>query len=146
MYEIWLMLNILWEIALGVWPLLLLTAVLWLALMGAASRAAGAHWRAGLPPALIMGVIAAMAAFLLVPGALRSTLSDMGYWLDWATLSGLAAAVGGLWQPSPGQCLPGGAGAPGFESIQGASIPCLTDTTQPTACTFESFQTRPVAR
>lgn len=31
MYEIWLMLNIVWEIALGVWPLLLMAAVLWLA-------------------------------------------------------------------------------------------------------------------
>lgn len=95
MYEIWLMLNIVWEIALGVWPLLLVTALLWLALMGTAWRTGGAHWRAGLLPALVIGLAAAVAAFLLVPGSLRSTLSDMGYWLDWATLFGLATAVGG---------------------------------------------------
>ena len=95
MYEIWLMLNIVWETALGVWPLLLVAALAWLGLMRTAWRTAGAHWRAGLLPALLVGGGTAVAAFMLVPGSLRSTLSDMGYWLDWATLLGLAAAVGG---------------------------------------------------
>jgi peptidoglycan biosynthesis protein MviN/MurJ (putative lipid II flippase) len=95
MYEIWLMLNIVWEIALGVWPLLLGAALLWLALISTAWRTAGSHWRAGLLPALLIGVAVAVAAFLLLPGSLHSTLSDMGYWLDWVTLLGLAAAVGG---------------------------------------------------
>ncbi|MDM7944595.1 MAG: hypothetical protein QUV35_18385 [Hydrogenophaga sp.] len=96
MYEIWLMLNIVWEIALELWPLLLGAAVLWLALMGASWRTASSQWRAGLLPALAIGVVTALVAVLLVPGWLRSTLSDMGYWLDWATLLGLAAALGGV--------------------------------------------------
>jgi hypothetical protein len=94
MYEIWLMLNIVWEIALGAAPLLLVAGLVWLALMGTAWRIASAHWRAGFLPALLIGLTVAVAAFLLLPGSLRSTLSDMGYWLDWVTLLGLAAASG----------------------------------------------------
>ncbi len=96
MYEIWLMLNIVWEMALGMWPLLLAAAVLWLVLVGTTWRKADAHWRAGLLPALGLGAIAAIAAALLVPGWTHSTLSDMSYWVDWAVLVGLAAAVGGV--------------------------------------------------
>ncbi len=95
MYEIWLMLNIVWEIALEQWPLLLVVAVLWLALMGTTWRSAGTGWRAGLLPALGVGVVTAIVAALVLPGLTRSTLSDMGYWLDWAALLGLAVAVGG---------------------------------------------------
>lgn len=96
MYEIWLMLNIVWEIALGVWPLLLAAAVLWLVLVGTTGRKTGARWRAALRPALGLGAVAAIAAVLLVPGWTHSTLSDMSYWVDWAVLVSLAAAVGGI--------------------------------------------------
>jgi hypothetical protein len=96
MYEIWLLLNIIWEIALSVWPHVLVAALVWLALMGTVWRTASGHWRAGLLPALLVGGAAAAAAFILVPVSLHSTLSDMGYWLDWATLFGIAAAVGGV--------------------------------------------------
>lgn len=96
MYEIWLMLNIVWEIALGVWPLLLVAAVLWLALMGTSWRSAGAHWRAALVPALGIGLVMAVVAALMLPGWTQSELSNMGYWVDWAALVGLAAAAGGV--------------------------------------------------
>ena len=95
MYELWLMLNILWEVALSAWPMLLAAALLWLVLMGITLRTAGARWSASLPSALLIGGIAAFAAFLLLPRALSSTLSDLGYWVDWVTLIGLALAVGG---------------------------------------------------
>ncbi len=94
MYEIWLMLNIVWEVALGAAPLLLVAGLLWLALMATAWRIAGARWRAGFLPALLIGLTVAVAAFFVLPGSLRSTLSDMGYWLDWATQLGLALASG----------------------------------------------------
>ncbi|CAM8623460.1 hypothetical protein MCEMSEM18_02601 [Comamonadaceae bacterium] len=95
MYEIWLVLNIVWEIALGVWSLLVGGALLWLALMGMAWRATSARWSEGFMPALLSGVVVAVAALIVLPGALHSTLSDMGYWVDWAALLGLATAVGG---------------------------------------------------
>jgi peptidoglycan biosynthesis protein MviN/MurJ (putative lipid II flippase) len=96
MYEIWLMLNIVWEIALGVWPVLLLAALLWLALLGRSWRTTGAHWRAALPPALGIGLVMAVVTALMLPGWMQSTLADMGYWVDWAALLGLAAAAGGV--------------------------------------------------
>ena len=96
MYEIWLMLNIVWEIALGVWPLLLMAALLWLALLGSSWRSASAHWRAALLPALGFGLVMAVVSALMLPGWTQSTLTDMGYWVDWAVLLGLAAAAGGV--------------------------------------------------
>lgn len=96
MYEIWLMLNIVWEMAVDLWPLLLLLAVLWLALLAGTWRRAGTHWRAALPLALGVFAATALVAALLLPGWTRSTLSEMGYWVDWAMLLGLAAAAGAL--------------------------------------------------
>ncbi len=96
MYEIWLMLNIVWEIALGVWPLLLLAAVLWLALVGMAWRQHGRHWRAGVWPAVGVGVLATTLAALWLPGWTRASLSDMGDWVDWGILLALAAAIGAV--------------------------------------------------
>ena len=96
MYELLLMLNIVWEIALGAWPLLLIAAVLWLALMGTGWRTVGAHWRAALPPALGIGLMTAVVAALMLPGWTQSALSNMGYWVDWVILLGLAVAAGGV--------------------------------------------------
>jgi len=94
MYEIWLVLNILWEIALGVWPLLLGAGLLWAAMMAAAVRRPGSRWRAGLPWALGVGGAATLGALLLVPGWTRSSLSEMGYWVDWANLLAVAGGFG----------------------------------------------------
>ena len=92
MYEIWLVLNIVWEIALGVWPLLLGAAVLWSTLMLTAWRRPGTRWAAGLPLAVGVGAAVTAVAVALVPAWTRSSLSEMGYWVDWANL--LAVAVG----------------------------------------------------
>jgi len=94
MYEIWLVLNILWEIALSVWPMLALAGLAWIALAGYALSRPSARWRAGLAPAALAGVAVAAAAFLLVPGATRSSLSELAYWVDWANLLGIALGFG----------------------------------------------------
>jgi hypothetical protein len=96
MYEIWLVMNILWELALGVWPLLLGAALLWVAVMAGALRRPAAGWAAGLPLALAIGVAVAIAAFVLVPSATRSSLGELRYWVDWLNLLGIAAAFGAL--------------------------------------------------
>jgi hypothetical protein len=39
-------------------------------------------------------VLVALAAVLALPSLSKSTLADMGYWVDWAALLGMAAGVG----------------------------------------------------
>lgn len=94
MYEVWLALNIVWEIALGVWPLVLVAAVLWAMLMVAALRRPGTRWRARLPLALAAAAGAAVLAFLLVPGWSRSSITELGYWVDWVILLAIAGVAG----------------------------------------------------
>jgi hypothetical protein len=94
MYEIWLVMNIVWEIALDLWPLLLGAAVLWAALMVTALRRGGANWRGGVRFALVAAVLVALATVLWLPGATQSSLAEMGYWVDWANLLALAAGFG----------------------------------------------------
>jgi hypothetical protein len=96
MYEIWLMLNIVWEIALGLWPLLLGGVLLWLVLLASTWRRAQGRWRQGLWPAMLIAGVVGIAALLLIPGWTRSSLSELGYWVDWANLMALAAAAGAL--------------------------------------------------
>jgi hypothetical protein len=96
MYEIWLVLNILWELALGVWPLLLGAALLWVGVVAGALRRPAAGWAAGLPLALAVGAAVAIAAFVLVPAATRSSLGELRYWVDWLNLLGIAAAFGAV--------------------------------------------------
>jgi undecaprenyl pyrophosphate phosphatase UppP len=96
MYEIWLVLNIVWEIALSVWPLVLATGVVWAVLMGTAWSRPTVRWGAGLPLALLVGLVVCVAAVLLVPGWSRSSMTEMGYWVDWANLLAVAAGFGAV--------------------------------------------------
>jgi hypothetical protein len=94
MYEIWLMANIVWEMALGVWPLVAAAALLWVGLLVLAWRrraaAAGPAWT----PALVAGALIAAVAFVAVPALTRSSLSELSYWVDWLSLAAIAAAAG----------------------------------------------------
>lgn len=94
MYEIWLAMNIVWETALTVWPVLLGAALLWLAVMAAAWRRPGARWAAGVPLALAAGAAVAVIVALLLPSWTRSSLAEMGYWVDWMNLLAVAAGFG----------------------------------------------------
>lgn len=96
MYEIWLGLNIVFELALTALPWLGGAAAVWIALMSAALLRRHAHWREALPASLVIGATFAALAVWLVPLATRSSISEMGYWVDWANLIGLSVAVGGL--------------------------------------------------
>lgn len=94
MYEIWLVMNIVWEIALGVWPLLAVGAAIWLVLMVLAWRRPIAQWRGVLPLAMGVAVVAAVIGFVLVPMATRSSLQELAYWVDWANLASIALGIG----------------------------------------------------
>jgi hypothetical protein len=96
MYEIWLALNIVWEIALGMWPLLAAALALWAVLMALAARRAGRAWARGLTPALLAGAAVAVLAFVALPGLTRSSLGELRYWVDWANLLAMAGGFGAL--------------------------------------------------
>ena len=91
MYEIWLAMNIAFEIAWDLWPALLPLALVWAAVMGI-NRKKLALVSASTLAAL--AVLVALAAVLALPSLSKSTLADMGYWVDWAALLGMAAGVG----------------------------------------------------
>ena len=96
MYEIWLAMNIVWEIAMGIWPALLLAALAWLALVAAALRRPGSRWAAGLGPAAMAGAAVAVAAVFAVPWLTHSSIAEMGYWVDWVNLAAIAAGFGAI--------------------------------------------------
>jgi hypothetical protein len=94
MYEIWLVMNIVWEIALGFWPLLAAAAVAWGVLMALAWRRPAAQWRSAWPMAAGIAVVAAVIGFLVVPTTTRSSLQELAYWVDWANLASIALGIG----------------------------------------------------
>ena len=94
MYEIWLVLNILWEIALDIAPWLALLVVVWLVLVGSASRRDRRAWRAARSAALLLAVVVALLAFVSVPVLSKSALSELRYWVDWGNLAAIALGFG----------------------------------------------------
>ncbi|WP_332813150.1 DUF5368 family protein [Ramlibacter sp.] len=96
MYEIWLALNIVLEIARPLAVPLLVAAVALAALWGWALRAGGAGWRRGFASALAVAAVVALAAFLLVPSLTKSSLAELGYAVDWLVLAAMAAGAGAV--------------------------------------------------
>jgi hypothetical protein len=94
MYEIWLVMNIVWEIALGLWPVLAVGAVVWLVLLILASRRPTGCWRRAWPTAAATAGVAALIGFVSIPATTRSSLLELAYWVDWANLASIAAGVG----------------------------------------------------
>lgn len=96
MYEIWLAINVVFELAMANLPLVLFFVALWAALMAFVLLRGRANWRGALPAALLAWALAGAAAFFTVPSLVQSTLSDMRYWVDWANLLAIAAGLGGV--------------------------------------------------
>ena len=94
MYEIWLVMNIVWEIALGLWPLLAAAGIAWFVLLGLAWRSPAAQWRSAAPLALGLALVAALVGFLAIPAATKSSLRELSYWVDWANLTAIALGIG----------------------------------------------------
>ena len=95
MYEIWLGINIFYELALMYLPLLFVLFVVWAGLMVYAFQKK-AHWSKGIKGAMIGGIIATIIAFLVVPGMTKSSLSELGYWFDYVALLGIATMYGAV--------------------------------------------------
>ena len=96
MYEIWLTLNILYELGLQYLPMVIGTALLWLALMAVAAARGRADWGAALKPAIAIAVVVTAITFFITPGMTQSSFANMGYWVDWGNLLLYAAAFGAV--------------------------------------------------
>ena len=86
MYEIWLAINIVYEIALTIWPLLALALLVWLALL----------WTAGARLGRGVGALVALVLLVSVPSLTHSSFANMGYWVDWANLLVIALGLGAV--------------------------------------------------
>lgn len=91
MYEIWLALNIVYEIALSIWPTLLVLLLIWLVLLVVARKRLNS---CAIRPAMMLAVVVAVVLFLATPALTQSSFSEMGYWVDWANLLGVAVGFG----------------------------------------------------
>lgn len=94
MYEIWLAMNIVYEIALGGgWLLPVLVIAVWAGLMWAVRRRLDARV---LRRTLGLGAAVALALFLALPSLTRSSLSNLAYLPDWAMLAAMALGLAAL--------------------------------------------------
>jgi len=91
MYEIWLALNIVFEIAHGLWPALLILLLGWLAMLFVNRRGL-----ALVPLTWLLAVagVAAALAGLALPALTLSSFGNFGYWVDWANWLAITAGVG----------------------------------------------------
>jgi drug/metabolite transporter (DMT)-like permease len=91
MYEIWLAMNIAYETALGLVPALAPLVLMWAVMMVINRK----KLKRVKPVTLAaVAVLLSLAAVLALPSLSQSTLADMGYWVDWTALLGMAAGVG----------------------------------------------------
>lgn len=93
MYEIWLVMNIVYELALGIWPVVVLALAVWLVLLVLARQRMG--WQQG-PLVVGVGAVVAVLLFLTVPTFTQSALSNLDYWVDWANLLAVALGLGAV--------------------------------------------------
>ncbi len=91
MYEIWLGLNILYELALTVWPDLALLVLAWAVFMLMRRKNL---MQVSLRTLWLVAALVFAVASIVLPYASQSSLSAMTYWVDWSTLLGTAAGFG----------------------------------------------------
>lgn len=96
MYEIWLIINTFYELALMNIGLVLTVLILWIALMAVAASKKTQPWCQAIKPALILAVVVWVISFALVPGMTKSSFANVTYIVDYMVVAGVAAAVAGL--------------------------------------------------
>ena len=98
MYELWLGLNILWELSLTQLPVLITLLVVWIVMMvyvllRRPLHRARAIWRRTFLMSSMLAAAFGVMAFFLIPYLTQSSFDAMGYWVDWATLAGMSASM-----------------------------------------------------
>jgi hypothetical protein len=94
-YEIWLGMNIMWEIALGFVSYIVIAAIIWLAI-SVVTIQKKASWFAAFKSTFVIGAVVTVVAFFTLPTLTLSSFSDMNYWLDWVTLTIMSVGVGAV--------------------------------------------------
>jgi len=96
MYEIWLIINTFYELALANLGLVIGVLVIWLALMVVTQLKKSQPWRKGVKPALLVAIVVWAVSFALVPGLTKSSFANVTYIVDYLVVAGVAAAIAGL--------------------------------------------------
>ena len=91
MNEIWLAMDIAYKTALGLLPALAPLVLMWAVMMVINRKKLKRVKPATLAA---VAVLVSLAAVLALPSLSKSALADMGYWVDWVALLGMAAGVG----------------------------------------------------
>jgi len=93
-YELWLALNIVYELALANLAVLIILAIAIAFLFGVAAVKGAPAWGKGLKVGIIAGVIVTIAGIFFVPTMIGSSIGDVAYWVDWANLFAVSAGFG----------------------------------------------------
>lgn len=96
MYEIWLVINTFYELALANLGLVLSTSVVWLVLMLVTQLRKQLPWGQGIKAAVVVGVVAWVILFAMLPGLSKSSFAAVNSVIDWLALAGVAAAFAAL--------------------------------------------------
>lgn len=96
MYEIWLIINTFYELALMNLGLVMAVLVIWLALMAVTQMKKSLPWSCAVKPALLVAVVIWLVSFVLVPSMTKSSFANVTYVVDYLVVAGVAAAVAGL--------------------------------------------------
>lgn len=94
MYELWLALNVFFELARMHWPWLLGLAVLWLLLVAVRRAMRGRETNRRIGLLALVWVIATAISMLALPALTRSALSNVAYLVDWLNLIAMSAGIG----------------------------------------------------
>lgn len=96
MYEIWLIINTFYELALANLGLVLAMLIVWLVLMVIAAVKKAQPWKQGIKPALLVAAVVWVISFIMVPGLTRSSFANVTYIIDYMVVAGLALVCAGL--------------------------------------------------
>ena len=91
MNEIWLVMNVVYETALGLLPALAPLVLMWAVMMVINRKKLKRVKPATLAA---VAVLVALVAVVALPSMTQSSLAEMTYWVDWASLLGQAAGLG----------------------------------------------------
>ncbi|QEY58769.1 hypothetical protein FXF61_06100 [Pseudomonas sp. C27(2019)] len=96
MYEIWLIINVFYELALANLGLVLSTIVVWLILMLVTQFKKELPWGKGVKTASAIGLVAWVIFFVMVPGLSKSSFASVNSVIDWLVVAGVSGAFAGL--------------------------------------------------